>query len=106
MDHSADVSPRLVVTAEAEDGNFDKVTIDNWKAEGFDVTYLPLSTINTQVKCQKTLQGLSDPLSPGKKYAMIGPPSFVFVENQADKPFLCSIWKSRVCDTRDSLEVS
>ena len=70
---NSDASPRLVIAAEAEDGDFDKVTLENWKAEGFEVTYLPLSKIKTQGECEEALQELADSLDGRKKYAIIGP---------------------------------
>ena len=70
---NANPFPRLFVAAEAEDEEFDKVTLENWEAEGFNVTYLPFSIIQTHWECEMILQGFADTLDVGEEYAVIGP---------------------------------
>lgn len=60
--------PRLVLTA--EDPSFDSVTIQNWKDEGYDVTYLPFT--GSRPDFERNLQHLTDPLETGEKYAIVG----------------------------------
>lgn len=60
--------PRLVLTA--EDPSFDSVTIQNWKDEGYDVTYLPFT--GSHPDFERNLQHLADPLEMGEKYAIVG----------------------------------
>ena len=64
--------PRVVLTA--EDPDFDPVTIQHWKDEGFEVSYLPLDTTSAAT-CKayiQQLQHLADPLELGEKYALVG----------------------------------
>ena len=60
--------PRLVLTA--EDDSFDQTTIQNWKDEGFQVTYLPFTGSRKQY--EQDLHCLPDPLELGEKYAIVG----------------------------------
>ena len=60
--------PKLVITA--QDDEFDQVTIQNWRAEGFEVSYLPfIGSREDYVHC---LQHLADPLELGEDFAIIG----------------------------------
>ncbi len=61
-------TPRLVLTA--EDESFDTITIQNWKDEGFQVTYLPFTGSRKQY--ERALHCLPDPLELGEKYAIVG----------------------------------
>jgi len=60
--------PKLVLTAEDQD--FDPLTIQIWKAEGFEVSYLPFT--GSRKDYEKNLLHLADPLDLGEKYAIIG----------------------------------
>ncbi len=60
--------PRLVLTA--EDSAFDPVTIQNWKDEGYEVSYLPFTS--SRKEYVKALHRLADPLELGEKYAIVG----------------------------------
>ena len=62
------ILPRLVVTSDTPD--FDPNTIDHWKDEGFQVTYLPYDGDHKDYN--KKLQHLADPLELGDKYAIVG----------------------------------
>ena len=62
--------PKLVLTS--QDAEFDPVTIRNWHAEGFKVTYLPYT--GTQKEFERALQLLPDSLELGEKYAIVGLP--------------------------------
>ncbi|KAL6714431.1 hypothetical protein ACLMJK_007855 [Lecanora helva] len=65
------VQPRLVVTAEAEDGAFDQLTLDHWKEEGFDVTYLPFSGKSSKETLKKAMQDVANELEDGQEFAII-----------------------------------
>ena len=61
--------PRLVLTA--EDDEFDPATIQHWKEEGFQVSYLPFKG-----QCKgyiRDIDHLPDDLELGEKYAIVGP---------------------------------
>ncbi|KAA6413014.1 MAG: hypothetical protein FRX48_02757 [Lasallia pustulata] len=58
---------RLVLTAESAD--FDSVTIQNWKDEGYSVSYLPF--VDSRKEYIHKLQHLADPLELGQKYAIV-----------------------------------
>ena len=60
--------PRLVVTA--EDADFDQTTLQHWREEGFQVSYLPFTA--TRKAYIQQLHHLADPLELGEKYAIVG----------------------------------
>lgn len=60
--------PRLVLTAESAE--FDQVTINNWKDEGYQVDYLPF--VSDKKEYVRQLNHLADPLELGEKYAIVG----------------------------------
>ena len=60
--------PKLVLTA--EDPDFDQVTTANWRAEGFEVSYLPFT--GSRKDYVTSVQHLADPLELGEKYAIVG----------------------------------
>ncbi len=60
---------KLVVTA--EDPTFDEATLQKWKEEGFNVSYLPFG--NSRERYAHTIEHLSDPLALGENYAIVGP---------------------------------
>ena len=60
--------PKLVVTA--EDPTFDEKTLQNWRDEGFDVSYLPFDTSRKQYV--EKLNHISDPLGLGDSFAIVG----------------------------------
>ena len=61
----------LIVTAEERD--FDPITLQHFRDESFQVTYLPFdASASTAKGFEKTLQGLVDPLEEGGKYAIVG----------------------------------
>ena len=62
------VVPNLIVTAEERD--FDPVTIQHFRDESFQVSYLPFDT--SKKDYEKSLHGLADPLEEGEKYAIVG----------------------------------
>lgn len=65
---SASQTPRVVVTA--EDPEFDRTTLQNWAAEGFEVSYLPFTTSRKAYIQQ--FQDLAESLELGEKYAIVG----------------------------------
>ena len=60
--------PKLVITA--QDEQFDPVTLQNWRAEGFEVFYLPF--VGSREAYVHYLQHLADPLELGQDFAIIG----------------------------------
>lgn len=60
--------PRVVVTA--EDPDFDATTLQHWRDEGFEVSYLPFT--DTRKTYVHQLHHLADPLELGEKYAIVG----------------------------------
>lgn len=61
-------NPKLVVTA--ENPTFDKATLQKWREEGFNISYLPLD--NSRERYAHTIEHLSDPLALGENYAIVG----------------------------------
>jgi hypothetical protein len=61
-------SPQVVLTA--ADECFDDETFQQWKDEGFRVTYLPL--IGTPKEFERGLHDFSDTLELGENYAIVG----------------------------------
>ena len=61
-------SPKLVVTA--SDHDFDPVTIQHLRDEGYEVSYIPFNT--PQNDYENKLNGLVDPLDNGESYAIVG----------------------------------
>ena len=62
------VRPKLVVTA--EELTFDEATLQKWREEGFEVSYLPFDRSREQYA--HTIEHLSDPLALGENYAIVG----------------------------------
>ena len=60
--------PKVVITAEGD--GFDQVTIENWRAEGFEVSYLPLP--GSRGDYVHYLQHVADSLELGQDFAIIG----------------------------------
>ena len=65
---SSVAQPKVVITSEGDD--FDQTTIQNWRAEGFEVSYLPFT--NYQTDYIHSLQHLADPLELGENFAIVG----------------------------------
>lgn len=59
---------KLVVTA--EEPTFDEATLQKWREEGFNVSYLPFD--NSRERYAQTIEHLSDPLALGANYAIVG----------------------------------
>lgn len=59
---------KLVVTA--EDPTFDEATMQKWREEGFNISYLPLN--NSPERYAHTIEHLSDPLALNENYAIVG----------------------------------
>ena len=60
--------PKVVITAKSDE--FDQVTIQNWTAEGFEVSYLPYT--GSREDYVGYLQRLADSLELGEGFAIIG----------------------------------
>lgn len=70
-DAKMDAPPRLVLTAAAPSStSFSPTIIQNFKDEGYDVTYLPFTGDNKAFRTH--LAHLADPLELGEKYAIVG----------------------------------
>ena len=65
---SSVAQPRLVITAERDD--FDQISLQNWRAEGFEVSYLPFT--GSRKDYVYSLQHLADPLELGENFAIVG----------------------------------
>lgn len=59
---------RLFLTAESAD--FDSITVQDWKDEGYSVTYMPF--VGSKKEYIRKLHHLADPLELGEKYAIVG----------------------------------
>ena len=62
------VRPKLVVTA--EELTFVEATLQKWREEGFEVSYLPFD--RSREKYAHAIEHLSDPLPLGDNYAIVG----------------------------------
>ena len=66
---STTASPaKLIIPAETDD--FDQVTLQDWRNEGYDVTYLPLN--NGGKAYTNQLRSIGDQLSVSESYAIVG----------------------------------
>lgn len=65
---SSVAQPKVVITAERVD--FDQISLQNWGAEGFEVSYLPFT--GSRNDYVHSLQHLADPLELGENYAIVG----------------------------------
>lgn len=61
-------TPRLYITAESDE--FDGMTLQAWREEGFDVQYLPFGDGGKQYV--KTLHSLKEGLGVGGMFAIVG----------------------------------
>ena len=59
---------KLVVTAEGP--TFDEATLQKWREEGFNVSYLPFD--NSRDRYAHTIEHLSDSLALSESYAIVG----------------------------------
>ena len=59
---------KLVVTA--EDPTFNEATLQKWREEGFNVSYLPLD--DSPERYANTIEHLSDSLALSENYAIVG----------------------------------
>jgi hypothetical protein len=62
------VLPRLVITSDTTD--FDRITINNFQEEGFQISYLHYDGDRKEYSNQ--LRHLADSLELGDKYAIVG----------------------------------
>lgn len=88
--HWNNVLPRLVLTSDTDD--FDHTTIDHFKAEGFQITYLPYSGNHKEYTGK--LGHLADPLDLGERYAIVayGDAASLCLEAcQKPMPKLCAL---------------
>ena len=65
---SSVAQPKVFITAKSND--FDQVTVQNWRAEGFEVSYLPFLGCPTDYI--HSLQHLADSLELGDNFAIVG----------------------------------
>ena len=59
---------KVVVTAEGP--TFDEATLQKWREEGFNVSYLPFD--NSRERYAHTIEHLSDPMALSETYAIVG----------------------------------
>lgn len=62
--------PKLFVTAETSD--FDEITLQQWRDEGFDVEYLPLENEGGQKAYLESLKRLYEGLGVSDYYGIVG----------------------------------
>ena len=88
--------PKVVITAKSDE--FDQVTIQNWTAEGFEVSYLPYT--DSRQDHVRYLQRLADSLELGEDFAIIGMRALVRIKSDTshwlNASFLCSLWRCGV----------
>lgn len=64
--------PRLYLSAETDDvADFDQTALRHWRAEGFDVVYLPYHESRRGAYVD-TLHGLGSDMGLGEAYAIVG----------------------------------
>ena len=73
--------PKVVITTQGDE--FDQVTIQNWRAEGFEVFYLPFT--GSREDYVHRLQHLADQLELGEKVAIIGILALVSIKNNTSQ---------------------
>ena len=79
--HSTVTRPKVIITA--KDDEFDQVTIQNWRAEGFEVSYLPYT--GSRGDYVRGLQHLADPLELGENFAIIGMLALVRIKSKMSR---------------------
>ena len=97
--------PKLVITS--DDYEFDQATFRNWRAEGFQISYLP--HIGSREEYVQYLQRIVDSLDVGEHFAIIGMLALLRskqYEILAKAPFLRSLWRCRVSSTRSGREAN
>ena len=62
--------PKLFITAETSD--FDEITLQQWRDEGFDVEYLPLENQGGQKAYLESLKRLHEGLGVSDYYGIVG----------------------------------
>ena len=70
--------PKVVIAA--EDHEFDRNIIQNWRAEGFEISYLPF--IDSRKDYVYSLQHLHDRLELGDNYAIVGLLALIAIESK------------------------
>lgn len=92
--------PKIVITAEDADDDFDEVTVQNWRAEGFEVSYLPFTS--SRKEYVRFLQHLADPLELGENFAIVGLLALMGIKSNRSYwlTFLRSLWRSGLDSTR------
>ena len=74
--------PRLILTATSPD--FDKVTVSNWKDEGYNVSYLPFD--KNQENFLDQLEEVASSLQAEEFYAIVGVLPFRIKDSQISFP--------------------
>lgn len=75
---SSVAQPKVVVTA--EDHEFDRNILQNWRAEGFEVSYLLFG--GSRKDFVDSLQHLHDRLELGENYAIVGLLALIAIERK------------------------
>jgi hypothetical protein len=64
-------TPKLYITADTDSAaEFDQVTLEHWREEGFNVTFVPFG--EDGVVYTDTLKSISTGLGPGENFGIIG----------------------------------
>lgn len=61
--------PRLVIASDASEANFDKVIIQHWEEEGFEVYFKTLSSASKSAI--HAIEYIGDTLEHGERYAIV-----------------------------------
>jgi hypothetical protein len=67
----SDTVPKLFITAETDSmAEFDQITLKHWRAEGFDITYIPFG--NGGKEYADEMKSIARTLPLGEYYGIIG----------------------------------
>ena len=88
--------PKIAIAAKGDE--FDQATIQNWTAEGFEISYLPYT--GSRQDYVHNLQRLADSLELDETFAIIGMRARVRIKSNSshwlNASFLCSLWRCGV----------
>jgi len=73
QDQKSGIRHKLVLAARDDKSDFDETILKNFKAESFDVSYLPLANVESQHESIEALRRLAGELGDGENFAIVGP---------------------------------
>ena len=83
LDRDEGVMTHSKVVITSKDEEFDPVIIQNWKAEGFHVSYLPFTS--SREDYVHSLQHLADSFELGEHFAIVGMLALVRIESNRSR---------------------